>query len=186
MANTDRPNGLTPVRYLSGGTVITHNKYLIANGYTSAIYSGDPVKSTGTSKNMALAVAGNTMRGVFAGCEYTDSAGNRVQSKYWPASTVSTDAICYVYDDPNILFEVQADEDIEAADIGATTDLVAGTGSALTGRSAYELDSSQIGSDAGVLIYELVDRVDNAYGTNAKVLVLINEHELRAGTFTAT
>ena len=183
MANTDKPKGLVPVRYISGGTAQANSDYTIASGYNTTIAYGDPVKSTGSGKTIALADAGETMRGVFQGVKYRAADGSIVIKNVWVAGTVATDVEASVFDDPNILFSVQADEDIEAGDIGNTADLVAGTYDSAFGTSSYELDSSSVGKGAGVLIYELepvASTNGNTYGTNANVLVLINEHELKA------
>ena len=120
------------------------------------------------------------MVGVFNGVSYKDSAGEIQYKNHWLASTTATEIVAYVYDDPDILFRIQGDGSIAAADVGETADLVAGTGSTTTGRSAYELDSSDIGTGVGVKIYKLVNRPNNAYGANAEVEVLINEHENRS------
>lgn len=187
MANTDAAFGLRPIKLVGGGTVGRQSEYSIASGYSSNIFNGSPVKSTGTGRNIAIASAGDTMLGVFAGVSYKDSNGEIQYRQHWPASTVATEVKALVYDDPNILFEVQADEDIVAADIGATADLVnTTTGSTSTELSLAELDSSTIGTTGGVgvKIHALSDRPDNATGNYAKVLVLINEHELRPGTLT--
>jgi hypothetical protein len=180
MANVDRPNGLTFSRYLGGGRNVATNDYTIASAYNTSIFNGDPVKSTGTDRNVAVAAAGDTMVGVFKGCSYTNAAGDIIFSNYWPASTTATDIVAFVIDDPDAVFTIQGDGAIVAADIGATADLVAGTGDTTTGRSAYELNSSDIATGAGVKIMGLVKRPDNAYGANAEVEVLINEHENRS------
>ena len=58
--------------------------------------------------------------------------------------------------------------------------VVAGTGSTITGRSAFELNSSMGTGTASAKIIALYDSPDNAFGTNAVVEVLINEHILKA------
>lgn len=180
MANTDNRKGLYPRKMKGNGDIVIAS-YTIASGESTGIFQGDPVKSTGTGKGIVAAAAGDTMVGVFTGCEYIDSAGSPQHGNFWPASTVATDIIAYVYDDPDILFGIQVDEDLVAADIGATADLVAtAAGSTSTGLSGFELDSSDIGTGAGVKIYDIVQSVDNAYGTAADALVFINEHENRS------
>ena len=180
MANTDNARGLVPVRYIDGSREITVSRYTIASGYSENIFTGDPVKSTGTNKGIEIADAGDTARGVFVGVEWVNAAGEQEFLDYWPANTVGTDIYAKIVDAPDVLFEIQGDEDIIAADIGATADWVAGTGTASTGRSGYQLNSSDIGTGAGLLIYELSEKDNNEYGDNANVLVFINEHELRA------
>lgn len=186
MANTNQPMGFIPAYNTRLGTCSpnTRGAYSIASAYGTALYPGDPVKFTGTAdaagrQGIQRAAAGDTVCGIFAGVEYVDASGVPQQPGYWAASTVATQVVAYVYDDPNIVFEVQGDEDIVAADIGATADCVAGTGSAVTKRSGYMLDSSDIGTGAGLLILGLVKRADNEFGNYAKVHVQLNEHTYR-------
>lgn len=184
MANQDNPNGFTPHKHGRGGVIRYSEEYTIASGLAANIFSGDPVKMTGTGRNITVCAAGDTTIGIFAGCRYTNAQGEPIFSPYWATGTVAADAKAMVYDDPSIEFEVQADGAFVEADVGNKADFVAGTGNTRTGRSAFELDSSDIGTGDGLLILGLVDRPDNAYGTNAKVRVLLREHALR-GALTA-
>ena len=180
--NADRPFGFIAVRHYFGG-LVRASAYSIASGLAQDLFYGDPVKSTGTGKNITIAAAAGRALGVFAGVQYVDSNGDVRWEPKWVSGTVietGSKVVAWVYDDPGILFEIQADGAVVAADIGATADYVLGAGDAKTGRSRYELDSSDIGTGANLKIIELVDRPDNAFGTNAKVHVLINEHELKS------
>ncbi|MGZ8432779.1 MAG: hypothetical protein ACXWYM_00345 [Candidatus Binatia bacterium] len=193
MANTDAAYGFKP-RSLHGSdpALNTHapRGYAIASGYGTSIFTGDPVKSTGTASadgrpDIEIAPAG-AVRGVFAGCEYTNAAGEQVFSKYWPASTAATNIIAHVYDHPDTIFSIQADEDIVIGDIGNKVDFISGTGNTTTGQSAYELDSSNITTGDALLILGSDDMfVPNNLAENfTKVLVKFREHELGA-TLTA-
>jgi hypothetical protein len=89
--------------------------YVITSGYGVNIFSGDPVKLTdngvvelGTSDGTRNGtVGGFNLLGIFAGVQYRDSNARPVVSNYWPASTTGTEIQCYVYDDPETLFDVQ-------------------------------------------------------------------------------
>lgn len=185
MANSDAPTGLQAVRHAMGGVVRLAER-TIADAYDTNIFTGDLVASTGTGRNVAVTAAGaNRSLGVFGGCEFIMPDGEVRFQRYWPASQAvqaGTTPKAFIYDDPSILFEIQADEDVEAGDIGNTADYI-GThaGSTLTGQSGMELDSSDLGANADgqLKVIELVDRPGNAYGTHAKVNVLINLHENR-------
>lgn len=189
MANTDAAYGFRPMYTMKGKAPSTNNAasrgYAIASGYATSLFTGDPVKSVGSAAadgrpTIEIAPAG-AVRGVFAGCEYTDASGSRVRSKYWPASTTATNVIAFVYDDPETVFSVQADEDIEVADFNNKADFVSGTGNTRTGLSAYELDSSNIGTGDALLIIGLDDTISpNDLASFAKVKVLFREHELGA------
>lgn len=185
MANKDRAAGLIPAKHSAGGTPQRLSDYRIADGYGTSIYRGDLVKSSGTGRQVNKAGTTDVCVGVFMGCQYNRSDGSVVFSNHWPASTAiqsGTEAFAYVMDDPGMLFEAQADGDLQDTNIGSMAPSVNNTsGDDATGTSRLELDSSGIAASSKQLkIMELVQRADNAYGTNAKVLVLINKHENRA------
>lgn len=191
MANVDAPRGFWPVRHMAGGVIRT-NRYEIAGGLASNVFKGDPVKtSPGTNKRIDVAAAGNVLRGVFWGCEFIDAQGNVVFKNYWPTGQTiktGTTAYAHVYDDPNILFGVQADGAVAAADIGQLIDLnFDQAGNTSTGISGCEADAASIaGSGEPLLIYELLPEQGNAYGANANIGILIDTHELRDSTVTPT
>lgn len=179
MANVNAPSGLKPVRHMTGG-VIRLNEYSIASGYASNLFQGDPVEMTGTGKNIQLAAAGNADNlGVFWGCRYVNAQGEQQFSRYWPANTVATAIKAMVYDDPNIVFETQADT-IAEGDVGNLLDWAVGTGNTRTGMSGAYADSSTKGvADGALRVLGIVPRVDNAYGAYAKIEVVYAEHALK-------
>lgn len=113
MASTSAPFGFRPSFHNSGQ--MRPKAYVIASGYGSNIFSGDPVKLTdngvvqlGTSDGTRSGtVGGILLLGIFAGVQYRDSNGRPVVSNYWPASTSGTEIQAFVYDDPETLFDVQ-------------------------------------------------------------------------------
>lgn len=180
MANRDAPRGLQPIRHSAGGEM-RPSKYTIADQYDTNIFTGDPVKSTGTGRNIAIGTAGGNILGVFAGCSYKTAAGDFAYSNYWPASTdVIGEVTAWVWDDPNIIFRAQAAGSIVAADIGLLADLSSGNGSVVTGRSGWEVGGHD-GAEAQVKVLGLYDEDGNAFGDNADVEIMIMEHELRGG-----
>ena len=184
MANIDAPFGLRPVRHYGGG-LVRANEYQIASGYASNIFSGSPVKSVGTNKRIQLGTAGDTLVGVFGGVQMVDATGDIKYLQHWPANqTLKAGSIAkaLVYDDPLILFEIQASGAFAAADIGQMANLTAESGDVTTGRSTVEIDSATIAqaNDIQVKIIELAPKDDNNFGANAIAHVLINEHEMRA------
>ena len=186
MANADAAFGLRPVRYVSGAPYNgAANKYYIpASDTTTAVYIGSLVKlAGGADANGIPTVTGNVATsnpvvGVVVGVvpETADSLRYRANS---------TARYVWVADDPNLLFEVQEDSDggaLAATAAGATCQLTGFTsGSTTTGLSAIELDSSNVSetsdTDDDVRIIALVQRPDNAVGTNAKWLVRLNVHQ---------
>ena len=144
MANVDAPFGLRPVGELgsdiqNGGTT----RYRIASGYGTAIYKGDLVilvTATGT-----LNVAGGTssdLVGVFNGCFYNDPTTQKpTWSNYYPGSITPTvgNIDAFVYDDPNKLFEIQAEGSLTyAAAVGKNIDTLYTAGATINGQSKVE------------------------------------------------
>jgi len=178
MANTDAPNGFTPAYHLTGGT-IRSQEMRIADGYAANIFNGDAVKLAADG-TIQVAAAGDSLVGVFAGCSYTKADGEIVFSKYWPTGTdvAGSYATAYVYDDPKIVFRAQFDGASGIADIGQMADLVAGTGSTTTGRSAFEISSTTGTTTAQLRILDFVNSPSNdPASANAEAYVQIVEHE---------
>jgi hypothetical protein len=119
--------------------------------------------------------------GVFNGCNYIDpTTGKPTWKNYYPGSVNITqgEITADVLDDPNQLFIVQVDESVAQTDIGKNADVVGTGGSTTTGVSTMELDSSTIAKTAALnlKIVGLWDVPGNEFGTNAVVVVKINEH----------
>ena len=150
MANIDAPFGFVPVR-MQGGAPFSGGQYeyTISSTYGTNIFTGDlAIQAADGDIEVSAATSTNNI-GVFNGCFYTDSNGKPQYAKYWPASTTSTDAVAFIIDDPNVIFEAQEDGSALAlADRGTNTDLVATAGSTTTGRSGHEIDSDETGSAA--------------------------------------
>ena len=184
MANKDAPFGFRPTKMLGGAPFNGgQTEYGIEDGYNTAIFTGDAVELH-TDGTVTIAAAGQTnILGVFNGCFYTADSGNPTWSKYWPASTSATDAVAFVIDDPNVLFEAQEDN----TEIGASWPDMRGTnanlvsthsGSTKTGRSKQELDSSDAqAATSQFRIVEVSKDPDNSdtASANCNFLVRINE-----------
>jgi hypothetical protein len=119
---------------------------------------------------------------VFNGCSYIDpTTGKPTFKNYYPGSVnVASGQVINadVLDDPNQLFLVQCDEGFVAADVGKNADVVGTGGSTTTGISTMELDSSTLANSAALnlKVVGLYNDVNNEFGTNAVVVVKINEH----------
>lgn len=204
MANVDSPFGLRPVRYKNGAPWNgAAQPYYIQSDYGTALFVGDPVIKTGTSNTAAVKVPGggsfgigtlpainkaaagdtNRMTGVIVGfAALPDNLGY----KHNPANT---ERVAFVVDDPNVVFEIQADGAIPAASIGLNAVFIyTHSGSTSTGLSGVELDttSDAPAADASnqMLILRAVNREDNDTTlTHAKVEVkLINHTEADGNT----
>lgn len=190
MASTSAPYGLRPVRLLGGRVYagsVTH--YKIASGYATSIFKGDVVKLV-TAGTIEKDTGTNTATpvGVFMGCEYSDPTLNYlVQRQYWPASTVASDAMALVADDPDLIFEVQGDGTLAQTALGANVDLEQGAGNTATGNSGVGIDVSQIESTTTLplRIIGFVDRPGSAVGdsyTDAYVIWNHGVHQFRNAT----
>lgn len=186
MATTAAPYGLRPVNLL-GGQPMSHGirLYKIASGYATAIYQGDLVKLVvGGTIQKDTGTTSATPVGVFLGVEYTDPTTKQLWHRnMWTASTVAADAMAYVCDDPDALFEMQADDTLGQSAIGANFAIVQGTGNATNGISGVSLDAST-GNSTNTLPLRCVDYVNRAGSalgdTYTDVIVRINTHFNRA------
>ena len=163
MATTATPMGAEPTDTLSASGSFTgkvrHIK--VASGYGTSIFYGDFVKlvNTGTvEKDTGTATA--TPVGVFVGCAFTSpSTGELTFSQYFPASTVASDIVAYVVDDPNVLMRMQSDEAIAQTGLGNNVAIVQTAGSTSIGRSKNAVDGSSIAT-TNTLPLRIIDFVD--------------------------
>ena len=176
MANVDAPFGCVPIRHLSASGSVRTGKYTIVTGLAENIFNGDLciIDANGQITPHTATEVNNI--GVFGGVSYTASDGSYVYKEYWPSGTAATNIIAYIYDDPFIVYKVQSDGSPAQTNIGNCADVVAGTGSTTTGQSAFELNSTMAAGTATCKIMALWDSPDNAFGANAVMEVLINEH----------
>jgi len=184
MANQDAAFGLKPSSKL-GSNVNSEGttEYSIASGASGNIFSGDPVKMANTG-TILVAAAGDQLLGVFRGCRYTNASGEVIYSSYWPNGTVSSDAVAFVVDDPNALFEVQsaATGSVVQTVVGNNADIVYASGSTADGQSGVEISGTTAATSAQLRIVGISgDPENNTLGTgsqsaNVNMIVKINEH----------
>ncbi len=184
MANQDAAFGLKSVGQL-GSNVNSEGvtEYSIASGASGNIFSGDPVKMAATG-TILVAAAGDQLLGVFRGCKYTNASGEVIYSSYWPSGTVSSDAVAFVVDDPNALFEVQsaATGSVVQTVVGNNADIVYTSGSTVDGQSGVEISGTTAATSAQLRIVGISgDPENNTLGTgsqsaNVNLIVKINEH----------
>ena len=144
MANKDASFGLKPVREMGGAPYSGgQSRYRIAANYGTSIFQGDMVMQV-TGGTVEIHADGGTVPivGVFNGCMYTDpTSGEQVFSNYYPASTNASDLIAFIIDDPDVVYEVQADDTFPVTDLFGNFDIVyTSAGSTKTGISGSELD----------------------------------------------
>jgi hypothetical protein len=169
--------------------------YSIAASYGTALYIGDPVKSSGTASTagvpgIVIGATTGALRGVIVGLgKYEGLMANpsNLDITYRPASDAS-EWFAMVADDPNIIFEIQEQSNgtaLAATDIGMNTISVSGSGNGYV--SGWLLASATGGTPATTATLQLrllglARKTNNAFGAYAKHLVQINVHELAHGT----
>ncbi len=206
MANPNRPSGFTPVQYLNGANWTGQARlYSIAAAYNTALYIGDPVKSSGTADANGIPgiVLGSTtggLRGVIVGLYNSGSVtapmggvsvGNIINNNitYHPASDANT-WYAAVVDDPNVIFSVQEESNgtqIAATEIGLNTISKSGTGNGFVSGWMVPSVTGATPNTTATLQLKLMGLAQapggtNVFGAYAKQLVLINVHELGHGT----
>ena len=184
MSNQNAPFGLKPSSKLgSNYNNEGVTEYKIASGASGNIFSGDLVKMANTG-TILVAAAGDQALGVFRGCQYTDSSGDVIYSPYWPDGTVTSDAVAFVVDDPNALFEIQsaATGSVVQTVVGNNADTVYSAGSTITGISAVEISGTTAATSAQLRIVGVSTDPENSTlgtgsaSTNVNLIVKINEH----------
>ena len=181
MANKDAAFGMKPVRMIGGGAYTGgQSRYRIAANYGTSIFQGDMVAQV-TGGGIEVHADGGTVPivGVFNGVQYTDpTTKEQVYSNYYPASTNASDLIAFVIDDPNVVYEVQADAAFPVADLFGNFDIVyTSSGSTVTGISGAELEVST-GATGTSLPIKAIDisedpENDDVASANSNVLVVI-------------
>ena len=184
MANRDAAFGLKPVKMIGGSPYSGGvSRYRIAANYGTSIFQGDMVMQV-TGGTVEIHADGGTVPivGVFNGCQYTDpTTGEQVYSNYYPASTNASDIIAFIIDDPNVVFEVQADAAFPVADLFGNFDIVyTSAGSTKTGISGAELKVAD-GGTGTTLSVKAIDisedpENDDVASANTNVYVVIQNH----------
>lgn len=169
------PSGVIRPRALAGG---------INSGYGSTILANQPVLLS-TSGLLNPVTANNVdFVGVFAGVEYTTAGGTRrvVDNKWIASTTYDTGSlVAYFYDDPAIVYEIQADGSVAQTALGDQVNVSNFTnGSTLTGLSQATAGATPVGSGSQGQL-RVIDKglgIDNDWGDAFTVLrVQIARHQ---------
>ena len=160
MASTASPYGFKPVNEIGGLPYAGSTRSFALNpaGYGTNIFNGSLVYVASTGYLQLVTAdgsdgttnafpAGTTLTGavgVFVGCSYTNTQGQTVFSQYYPAN--STNAVAFVVDDPNTVFQAQANGSLTIADLGSNITLAnaqsTSTGSTTSGNSNVALNAT--------------------------------------------
>ena len=192
----DAPYGLKPVNLIGGLPFAgATRQFPIASSYGTAIFNGDVVQLDGngqiiitTLQNDATAVAG--VVGVFLGCSYTNPATKqKLFAQYYPASTVASDIVAYVCDDPNALFKVVSVTNTtadgastgllpafksRAVSVPTNAQLVLNTGLTSTGNSRMGIYINNIATALPMRVVDVVPETANSSGNFVEFIVKFN------------
>lgn len=169
MSASSNPSGIKP-KYSQVGPVRPQAyQYGIASGYASSLYKYQPV-TMNTSGNLVQATTAQDIMGVFAGWEGLDPTGRWFTSNNWLANqTYQTGEFMYAYifQDPSIVYAIQADGSVAQTAIGDQADFTNITsGSSTTGLSSCTMNHTLAGasSQGQLRIIELDLSANNAWG----------------------
>ena len=160
MASTASPYGFKPVNEVGGLPYAGSTRSFVLNpaGYGTNIFNGSLVyvattgylqlvTADGSDGTTNAFPAGTTLTGavgVFVGCSYVNAQGQTLFSQYYPANALN--AVAFVVDDPNTVFQVQADGSLTIAALGANVTLAnaqsTSTGSTTTGNSNVAISAT--------------------------------------------
>ena len=184
------PYGFRPVNLLGGQVFAGSTRQIpIESGWGTAIFFGDVVLMSasgcvvggGTTVNTTTTVQ---VAGVFMGCSYINSAGQRIYAQYYPASTTGTPDTAnsiqaYVADDPDLVMKVACvsgttvvAQASRASMVGGNAQLVNNVGSTVTGDSAQAiLNSAGTTSTYTFKVVDVVPDTSPASGSFVEFLV---------------
>jgi hypothetical protein len=170
MATTAAPYGLKAVNLVGGQPYAGSTRQVkIASAYDTNIYNGSVVSivAAGTVEIVdelgtdASSFPAGTV-GVFVGCSYTDpNTKQKLFSQHWPADTAASDAVAYVVDDPDVVFQIQANGAAAQATLGSNIGVENPTaGSTTTGNSTMAADTATV-DVTNTIAFKIVDFVDS-------------------------
>jgi hypothetical protein len=161
MASTASPYGLRAVNELGGLPYAGSTRTFLINpaGYAANIFNGSIVRVATTGYLELVTTNGDDSTpfpagtiGVFVGCSYVNAQGQQIWSQYYPSGTTGV-VTAQVIDDDRTVFQVQADDSVAQAGLGANVYLAnvqsTSTGSTQTGNSNVAVDASTIATTSG-------------------------------------
>jgi len=185
--------GFRPVNLLGGQVFAGSTRQMaIASGHATNIFFGDCVimSTNGCINNNTVTNTGTAIVGIFMGCSYINSSGQRVYGQYYPA-TISNAVdganatVAFVADDPDLVMKVaiqsaadaapSASQANRAALVGGNVDIIYQTskGSTATGDGTQGVANASVAS--ATLPVKIIDVVpDTAPATGSFVEVLVS------------
>lgn len=172
MSTVAAPYGLRPINLIGGLPYSGSTRQIkIASGYATNIFYGDivAIATDGTLVKVTATGADATPNnfpagvvGLFLGCAFTQTTGLKyfVTQKNWVASTVATDAVAYVYDNPDALFQVQANGSLAQTALGGNIAVVQNAGDEASGMSRVTVNVATLAAST-FLPFRIVDFVQS-------------------------
>ena len=106
----DGPYGFKPINLIGGQVFAGATRQIpIASGSGTSIFYGDVVRlnTGGTLSRVSTTDSATDAVGIFLGCAFTNPTTKQfLQQQFYPASTVASDIVAYVCDDPDTYFKV--------------------------------------------------------------------------------
>ena len=170
MATVQAPYGLRPINLIGGQSFTggTIRKYAMTVNSATGIFFGDVVKIADGEPSALTTTPTTSTKGVVGvavGVTYTDPTLKYTQfAQYLPANAVNagyTNILISVIDDPDQLYQVQADGPVTRAEIGNNSALGNfSNGSTTTGNSKVNISATT--ANTSTLAVRIVDLVDGA------------------------
>lgn len=205
MSNLNAKHGGIAKHMRNGSKDVPLRAYYVRSDYATALYIGAPVSriagdanpteikvapgsmvggvekfGIGTLQKVELAANGDTnaITGFIQKIGFGVSDASAFRAGYKPAST---EAVVFVADHPDTIFEMQCSAACTYTDVGKVANMTGSGGSTVTGLSSVELDSSSLAT--GNATYQLrvvgisTDPLNNDVASNyVNALVQINNH----------
>lgn len=190
-------NGLSAIGHINGAIKpsLSSVRYQLDPAGATGIYQGDLVVLTDAGYIGRAAGGGSAstnLIGVFDSVKYTRANGEVVIQNYWEdEATDPTEVEVRVYDDPGIIYMIEADQvgtALTVASIQSNLDWASGTADTTNKRSGGYADTSSItdGSPGAAQLRVMGSgRLENdwtAVGTAMNIKVKLNEHLLNSQT----
>ena len=205
MANLNAKHGAIAKCMRNGSKDVPLRPYYVKSDYATALYIGSPVSriagdsnaaaiklaagsyvggaeafGAGSLQKVELAANGDTVAitGFIQRIGFSASDSGVFGASYKPASK---EAVVWVADHPDTIFEMQASAACVAADVGKVANMTGSGGSTSTGRSSVELDSSSLATGNSTYQLRVVGISSDLLNSdvsanNVNVLVQINNH----------
>lgn len=192
MAAVAAPYGFVPVNRLGGIENGSFRQLKMTNSYSSSIFFGDIVElvAAGTIEIDTVATSSRPI-GIFQGCSFTDPNLNyKLFSQMWTASTVATDILAHVADDPRQLFKVQGEGSWTQTMLGLNAEVITyAAGNTNIGKSILALEATTPATTATFPFrsVDFVDGPDSSVGDAFTDMIVmwnadIHQYDLALGT----